>query len=678
MPYIWKNNKVAVELEELVPRFWNHYSSLKQELYRYKDEPFGIKRLQSGGNGRKMLVDFDTLKEEIQEALGDPRKVENPLELFFEFDADAVDYYAKFKRQGVSLSSEEQQRYIINASVMKAVIKLEQRRISERLQMKGSMQGIWKTLINDMVNFQNWLKVNYNIEHSLPTSRRFKEVLSACKEDLYYPLIKDPKGNGKQNARIVDDRLEMLLNAMFKSQAHKPTPTEVARTYEAFLSGYAEVYNEETGELYNPKEFKSLSKATIVNYINKWQNKIATYKSRSGDRQIYMGSFKPAHDMDLPVDASSLISIDDRQPPFEYEKGKRMWFYLGLDVASQAFTTVVYGKSKEGLIVDFYRQMVRNYVGWGLPLPYELECESSLNSSFKNTLLQNGAMFTNVRIEANNARGKYIERMNGKLRYDVEKKAMGWIARPKAKKESNQAGKEAKIIIPYNQLVNERLKDIENWNNTAHPSEPSISRFDYFLNRQSKNLKPINWHGILPYIGHRTKTSCKVAKIALQGRKRAIAENGKILTGRPLIEKMKMIEGKDLVVFWLDDNEGNVMKALAYIGDKYVCEVMEMPRYNRATAEQTEADKAARALQSAYVATIEAYAKEQTNKIEKVGIIDRTPGTINRNFSFSNLRRFEVKEIEEPEIFEDEDELEFDYQPKAQSNINGWRSAFQQ
>lgn len=676
MPYIWTENKVAVELEELVPRFWNKINSLQVEINRYKNKPYGIKRLQIGGNGRKLLIDYDSLKEDIKEALGDPRKIGNPLELFFEFDAEAVQYFAKFKRNGISLSSEEQERYIINASVMKAIINLEQARISERLKMKGSLQGIWQTLINDVTDFQHWLKTNYAIEHTLPVSRRFKDLLKACKNDLYYPLIKDPEGKTKQNARVVYDREEMLFNAMFKNNKHKPTPTEVARYYEAFISGYAEVYSEDTGEIYDPKDFKPISKSTIVSYINKWQNKIATYKSRSGDRQVYMGAFKPAHDMELPTKASSLISIDDRQPPFLYAKGKRLWFYLGLDVASQTFTTVVYGKTKEGLIYDFYRQMVRNYVGWGLPLPYELECESSLNSSFKDTLLRNGNMFNNVRIEANNARGKYIERMNGKLRYDVEKKAMGWLARPTAKKESNQLSKEEQKIIPYDDLVNERLKDLENWNNSPHPKDETISRFDYFMNNQSDKLTPINWHGILSFIGFKTETSCNVAKVTLQGRKRAIAEDGKILTGAPLIEKMKMIEGKDLVVYWLDDNKGNVMKAFAYINDKYVCEVMEMPRYNRAIAEQTEQDKEARTLQSAYVATIEAYSKQQLNKIENINVIDNTPKTLNRNFSFPNVRRFEVKETKEIEVFEDD--TEFEYNPSVPSNINGWKRTFQQ
>ena len=675
MPYQFSHNEIAVELDELVPRFWNCLKSLQSELYRYKEKPFGIKRLQVGGNGRKLLINFDTLPTNIQEALGDPRKVNHPLEPFFEFDADAVRYYGKFKRAGLALKPEEQEKYIINASVMQAVIKLEQSRIQERIKMRGSLRGITETLIYDVESFQNSLKVIHQVEHTLPTSKRFKECLKQFKTESYYSLIKDPNGTAKQNARKVDDRMEMLFNALFKNQLHKPTPTEVARNYDAFLNGYAEVYNEDTGELYNPKDFKSLTPATIISYINKWENKISTYKSRSGDRQVYMGDFKPHHQMDLPTLAGSIISIDDRQPPFVYNsQGDRVWFYLGVDIASQCFTTFVYGKTKEGIIVDFYRQMVRNYTEWGFCLPYELECESSLNSSFKDTLLRPGAMFHEVKIEANNARGKYIERMNGKLRYEVEKSAFGWLARPKAKSEANQLSSAKKQIIPYDILVNERLLELEQWNNSPHPENKDCSRWDYFAQNQNPNLKPTNWNAILPVIGYKTPTSCNGGYIKLQGKKRAIAEDGKILTGEALIQQMKIIEGKEFDVYWLDGNDGQVLKALVYLNDRLICEVMEMPRYNRATIERTDADNEAIKLQSAYVASVDAFEKRQRNRIENIQIVDNTPIAINSNFKIPNLKRYEARE-QPVEVFEDENDDDL-VLVSNQSPSTGWRSNF--
>lgn len=677
MPFIYEHNKVAVELEELVPRFWNTLNSLQYAIYRYKEKQFGIKRLQVGGNGRKLLIDFDTLKPEIQEALGDPRKVENPLELFYKEDADARRYYSTFKRNGLALKQDEQERYVINASVMNAVIELEQKRIN----LRGSSRGVIDTLIYEVESFQNALKVNYGYEHTLPVSKRFKQALKAYKDNKYYSLIKDPNGTGKQNARKVDDRVEMILNALFKNQSHKPSPTEIARSYEAFLSGYAQVYNEDTGELYNPKEFPKLSEATIINYLNAWKNRIATHAARSGNRQAYMGQYKPHHQMELPKLAGSIISIDDRQPPFIYnEKGDRLWYYIGMDVASRCFTTFVYGKSKEGLIVDFYRQMVRNYTDWGFCLPFELECESSLNSSFRDSLLKPGAMFQEVRIEANNARAKYIERAFGELRYGHEKQEAGWMARPTAKSEKNQIGAlqakgKKEMVVPYDQLVNMTLSNLVDWNNKPHPENTEVSVWEYFKENQNPNLKPTNWAAILPVIGYKTKTSCKLGYITLQGEKRAIAEANEILLGEALIEKMKIIEDKEVDVYWLDGNDGTVLKALVYYKERLICEVMPMPKYNRAKAERVDGiDDKAYQLQSAYVASVEAFAKRQRNNIESINIIESKPKKQSNGFTIPNLKRFELNE-EPVEVFEDENE---DNLVLISNNApsKGWRSNF--
>lgn len=682
MPYKWDNNKVAVEPSELIPQFWNTLGALQKQLQRDKDKTYGLKSLTIGGKGRRLLIDFDTLTKTQQEKLGDPRKANHPLENYFKFDPDAVRYYSKFKRDnGSYLSADEQEKYIINASVLKAVIALEEARIQERIKMRGKLIGIVETLRLDVISFQNSLKVLHNVEHSLPTSPRFKEALKEFKNaeqtGNYFSLIKDPKGTKALNALKVDSTVEMLLNALFKNQLHKPTPTEVARNYEAFINGYSEVYNEDTGELYDPKGFPSLSQSTVISWINKWENKIATHKARSGDRQTYMGAFKPHHQMDLPVFAGSLLSIDDRQPPFWYDNNRnRAWFYIGIDVASQCITSVVYGKSKEGIIHDFYRQIVRNYTEWGLCLPSELECESSLNSSYKDTLLRPGAMFDNVRIEANNARGKYIERMFGKVRYDLEKQNIGWIARPSAGSEANQSSSTQTKPIPYDQLINDRMLDLEKWNNMPHPTEKEMTRFDYFLAKQHPELKPTNWESILPYIGFKTPSSCQVGYVTLQGKKRAIAENGKILTGEALIQKMKMIEGKDLDIYWLDGNDGKVIKSLAYLKDtnKLVCEIMELPRYNRATLERTAQDEAARTLQSSYVASVEAFTKQQLNKIENIQIINNAPRTLNSNFQFSTLKRYEARE-ETAHVFDnDEQEPEKELVPVAPAQ--NWRNQF--
>ena len=692
MPHFYNNTeKVAVAVDELVPRFWRSQNVLSNAISRNHDNIYGIKALQRGCRGRQLLVDFDTLPFHIQEKLEDPRKLEHALLYFYKTDCVAVNYYTTFRRpDGMYLTAEEQQRYITNASVLIALLKLKEQHTTQRITKGMPLRGLHTFLCNESNSFNLYLEKKEMPMHNLPTNPiRFKEVLTEFEtpfndgvrdwEYNFMRIVKDVEGSRKTNAIKVDERVNAVLNGLFVGIQHKPTMTEVYQVYDTFLNGYAEIWNEDTGEMYNPEEFPKLSKSTIKNWLTKFENKIASHSKRSGNRQKFKSDFIPHAQTALPTMAGSLLSIDDRQPPFWYNKGKRLWFYIGLDVASRCITAFVYGKSKDGIILEFYRQLVRNYHDWGLNLPYELECESSLNASFKQTFLQPGYMFQEVRMEANNAQGKYIERMFGKLRNNKEKKAIGWIARPHAKSESLQAGKGKTQIIPYQQLVDERLADLEDWNNEPHDEDASLSRWEYFLSKQKADLPETNYRRLLPYLGYKVATSCKAGYISLQRQKRAIAEDGKILTGDALIEKMKQIESKDIEVYWLDDNAGNVLKAMAYIGDRYICEVMEMPKFQRAKAEQTEQDLINKALQDAYTMTVVRFAERQMKAIENIGVLNNTPKPV-RKFRIGQLKRFEADTESIPETIEamNEDDEHILYNPSTGTeNTLAWKRSFQ-
>ncbi|MFV0397360.1 MAG: hypothetical protein ACK5JU_05010, partial [Bacteroidales bacterium] len=474
-------------------------------------------------------------------------------------------------------------------------------------------------------------RLKESIGHNLPENeRRLREKYNAYKKNGYKELIH--KLHGKVNALKVDDHHEEMLNNLFSGLDHKPSYAETAQIYEGFLSGYVEVINESTGEVYDPKEFQRLSVATVYNHLSKWKNKIGTYASRSGDRQKYMALFKPYHKLLQPEYAGSIISVDDRNPVFEYEMGKRMWFYNGIDLGSEAFTCWVYGTEKAGIILEFYRQMVRNYAMWGLPLPAELEGELNLNASFKDTFLQEGNMFQYVRIEANNARGKRIEQYYRPLRYRYEKKREGWLARPFALDETNQARTEKKTIIPYEEIVSGCLNDIQNWNNTEHSKIKGMSRWDVFLAMQNPKLRPINWHGILPYLGYREETSVNAGIIRFRNDKFLLGMDGVICTGDLLIKMMMQVEGKPVSIYYLDDNQGKVLKAHIYIDNRYVCEAVPQPGYNRARIEQTKEDMVNRELMSKYVNTIESFGKRQKSGLNKLTVTDNRPVTIGNSF----------------------------------------------
>jgi hypothetical protein len=672
MPYKWIENKIAVEKEEIcleywdkesltykrakkidiLGSFWNTYNALKIELYRYKNKPYGLKRLTLGGNGRKLLVDFDTLPRDIQEFLGDPRKADNPLEKYFNVKHECIEYYSTFKRLGKYLEPGEQEKYVINATVIEAALEYLPIWKANRISLGGSTKGAHQNLLNEVVDFNKWLQANQGVTHSLPGNlRTFKKALTEFEDKNYYSIIRDPEGKTAQNARKVDERVFTIIEGLFIDIETKPNQTDIARSYTSFKKGEITVYNEETGEQYNPDEFPVLSNATISAYLAKWESTVATHKKRAGNRQLYINKFVPHAQMELPKYAGSLITVDDRQPPFWYEKGKRMWFYVGFDAASRCVTTFVYGKSKEGIIMDFYRQMVRDYAELGFGLPYEIECESSLNSSFKDSFLKPGRMFSEVKIESNNARSKYAERLIGELR-QIEKKSPGWIARPHAKAESNQMAPGKTKIIPYDQLAQLRIADIQKMRDMPHPDKPEMTRWEYFLNYQHDALKPINWTAILPHLGLYEETSCEGGFIKLQYEKRAIAENGSILKGDELINKFKQIEGKKLDVYWLDGNNGEVLKALAFYKGRLVCEVLPFPKFVRAKLEQTEEDRKAIAIQKAYINTVTGFAKDRTETFEKISI-----GQIDTN----DKAKYEEVEVFDDTTEEDQEIIKYNY-----------------
>ncbi|SFB81043.1 hypothetical protein SAMN05421780_101579 [Flexibacter flexilis DSM 6793] len=632
MPHFW-NNIVVVTKDELVPSFFATWNTLKSEIQRYKDKSYGIKRLQSGGNGRQLLIAFDSLPIEIREALGDPRKLNHIMERFYTVDAEAVRFFSDYRFDDArALSDEHQELYITNACVLNAAIKLMAARRQERITKGGKTTGIMATICSDVASFNEVLKAKYQVQHNLPESeKRFKETFKSYQSEGYVVLVSQKLG--KKNAQKVTDTVLEVLEAMFAKDSQKPTATEIHRRYSLFLAGSAKLINTDTGEEYNPSMFKELSQATVHNYLKSWKSKIATYGIRSGDRQKFMTAFKTPHSLEKPKYAGSIISVDDRQPPFKCLEidGERIWFYNAIDLGSEAFTCWVHGKSKEGIIVDFYRQLVRNYHEWGLPMPHEIEAESALNSSFVDTFLKKGAMFQEVRIEANNARGKRIERYYGELRYRYEKQRTGWLARPFALSEANQAGPDKQPKLLYQTIVDGCLADIEEWNNSPHSVHTDKSRWQVFLENQHPKLKPTNWKGILPHLGFKTQTSCNAGQIRLNNKLFLLGNNGKVALGDELITLMSRCEGQDLDIYWLDGNDGEVIKALVYLrgGSTLMCEAVAKPRYARAVLEQTPDDLAQREIMSAYVATIEAYGRNKRNAIEQVIFIDESKRRFN-------------------------------------------------
>lgn len=658
-PFEYYDGKLGVQTRFIVNGRDAHPESLQLitgQGLRARIQRGATVRLRLPAENTPMLVQFDTLPQKWQEAIvrmwGNPPKLvqQSLFEKNFVRDMSAFDFFSMFRfSDDTSLDSEKVKEYTLNASVLNTAGRIYGMRYKLRKELRGEVRDIWGIITNEVNRFKK------ESGHTLPENEQYlRRVFNEYKKVGYEKLIS--KKHKNINSRKVFDSTEQLLNNMFAGIDHKPTAAEVAGLYDGFLDGYVEVINAETGELYDPKGFKAISESTVRSYLTKWSNEIGTHAKRSGDRQKYMARFKPYHSLSQPKYAGSIVSIDDRQPVFEYMANTRMWFYNGIDLGSEAFVCWVWGKSKEGIITDFYREMVRNYAHWGLNLPAELEGELNLNASFKDTFLKEGNMFQYVRIEANNARGKRIEQYYRPLRYKYEKKREGWLARPFALSEANQAGAGKKKIIPYDAIVQGCLRDIWLWNNSEHSKIKGMSRWDVFMSMQNPDVRKTNYHGILPYLGYKTETSVNAGIMRFRNSEFLLGMDGVVAVGKRLINLMEQIEHHDVVIYWLDDKSGGVLKAHVYFNNRFICEAIEKPNYNKARIEQTDEDMINRELMSKYTSTVDGFGRHQRKQLDNVIVVDNRPVTIGNTFEMPGLSTYVVSS-ETARVLEDaEDE----------------------
>ena len=656
-PYETYNALIGVKLSFIVKdedkRDTHSLDLLSYSAYEKRVRRDKKLKLRSGkGLNNCVLLNWSYLpncwKEKFKEEFGSPVLNTNPLAEYFSINPDAKRWFAKYEiAPGEFLAPEQQEQYTINASVLDALELLKNARETSRKMRGTSLRGLWPSLREDVKRFNENLIQIHGIKHNLPTSRKLKPTLENYQENEFISIIDGRAKN--QSAQVVSDKMIDIWKNIFAGQRdYKPDYAEVHKRYLSFLAGMIDIINADTGEIYDRKDpdFVKVSRQTVYKYQSSWEHRLPSHAKRSGDRQVFQTKNIPFHKLRKVKLSGTLISVDDRQPPFKNLKGNRIWFYNAIDLGSEAFTTWVYGDTKEGIILEFYRSMVRNYVEWNMKLPLGLECESSLNSSYKDTFLSPGAMFQDVRIEANNARGKRIEAYYRNLRYQYEKKREGWLARPHAKLESNQQSGHKVPQLPTERIVQECLMDIAKWNNSLHSNQelyPGLTRWDVFIDHQNPVLDKYdyNWDAILRGLGYSTQTSMNAGRIILQGMHRVVGHNGHVATSAALINIMKQIEGQKVEVRWLDDNKGHVLKALVYKNDVLVCELLDDLEYSRSAHEMTEDDLERRKLSHAYRSTVEQFIKDGKQSISNITIIENeAPAPQGNRFVMPGLKTY--------------------------------------
>lgn len=624
------NGKLCISMRELVDGGIMTIPNYKQLAARKK-----IDIARRGDRGGCALVVVDSFppryKEDIYTRFPDSDSVRLAgwVRSNYEIDQSAVVFFHDPEKTGLDLKPEKIREYITNASVLNTCIRLyDNARTYQRIAGDKYDWGKMAAAVDS-------LRVQFG--HTLPGSMlRFRKKVAEYRREGYGCLISGKFGN--QSARKVDYRTERLILGI-AVLPNKPFNTNVAEMYNQFVCGELDVYDPETGELFNPDDFtdrdgepRVLSETTINNYLNKPKNRVLI-EHKLSSWSTFMHEQMPHMHRHAPEFSFSKISFDDRDLPRKLKDTKaRPKAYYAYDVASQCVVGFAYNRNKNvDLVVDMFRSMFRliDRKGWGCPA--QVEVENHLMSQWKDSFLKAGVMFPFVRFCApQNSQEKYAEPMNGAKKKAVEHRNHLGIGRFYAKDrhyrtegrkvfdEQNDTY-EDKQYYSWDELVADDMRDVMEFNNSLHPNQkkyPGMTRWQVLEANMNPNLEPINKAVLARFIGDHVETSVRRNSYCRVG------YTDWWLSGTGVLERLAPNNWK-VDAYYLTDDDGNITDVYIYQNGMLVDKLQNVGTFNTADCEQTDADRAVFVEQRKKISGFNAYVRD--NAISSVGVSRARP-----------------------------------------------------
>lgn len=585
------------------------------------------------GKGNYALVAVDSLptpcREKLEEKLpgGPAMDLRHWILSNYELDQAAVTYFMEWAAKYPSgiASGELARKYAVNASVLNCCIKLyENARVRKRLMGEGPYK--WEM----MAAVIETLREEYG--HDLPSSTlRFRKKVNEYREYGYECLISGKFGN--QNKRKVTHKDERLVLSI-KVLPNQPYGSDVHEMYLSFLCGELDVFDLETGELFNPDDFtdkngepKELSESTIRNILNKPSNQLLIEKALRGRTEFYHEQMPHMHRHSGEFSLSQ-ITMDDVDLPRRMKGGAYVHAYYAYDVVSQCRVGLAYGREKDDRLVsecfrDMFRLIARQ--GWGMPAG--IEVEQHLMSKYKEGFLKAGEVFDFVHFCApQNSQEKYAEPLNGAFKTTVAHKNHEGIGRwygkgarrvdqKKVSDSSNHTWEDRKYYT-FEELVADDRRDCDEWNHALHPNQkkyPGMSRWDVLVAKINPTLRPLDKLSLSYYIGERVETSIRRNSTV------RVAYKDWWLSGPEVLEQLEP-NNLGVTACYLPDEEGNPTDVFLFQNGKYIDQVRPVVTYNRVMAEQTDEDRAAYTEQAKIVSHFDKYLRDHA--IAPVGVMD--------------------------------------------------------
>lgn len=623
-------NRLCISMRDLVDGGIMTEPNYKQLASRGR---FDVVRRGGGAAGCYALVAVDSLPQKYQDKVnevypgGAQARLEGWIKSNYELDQAATAFFFSPEKCGIQLPADKAKEYATNASVLNTCIRLYERASTAQKLFGGKYD--WSMMATTIET----LRKEYG--HTLPASTlRFRKKVNEYKANGYACLISGKFGN--QSARKVDYKTERLILGI-AVQPNKPWNTNVLELYNSFVTGELDVYDPETGELFDPEEFtdkygepKALSEATITNYLNKPKNK-ALIDHKLLSYTAFMHEQMPHMHRHHGEFSLSKVSFDDRDLPRKLKDTKiRPKAYYAYDVTSGCCIGYAYNRSKNvDLVVDMFRNMFRllDRQGWGCPA--EVEVENHLMSQWRDSFLRADVMFPFVRFCAPmNSQEKHAEQFNGAKKRSIEHRNHIGIGRFYAKSrqyrtESVKVFDELndtyieKEYYTWDELIADDERDIYEYNHSLHPNQKKykgMTRWDVLVANINPNLRPLDKATIARYVGEKVSTTIRRNSYC------RVAGSDWWLSKVEVIEHLAPNDYK-VDAYYLTDDEGNITDMFIFQNDLYIDKLENIGTYNTARAEQTEEDERIFLEQRKKIAHFNKYMEDHS--IGRIGISER-------------------------------------------------------
>ncbi len=610
------DGRLCISQRELVDGGIMTVANYKQMARRGR---FDVARRGGGNSDSYALAVIDSLPTKYREAVrakfgsGDEVLAAGWFRENYERDMAAVAWFHDRENTGADLPADKIEEYVTNAGVLNCCLRLYTRARDCQKILGNTYQ--WEKMARAVES----LRDQYG--HTLPTSMfRLRKKLADYRKYGYQVLLSGKYGNQTARRMTMKEERVILGIACLENQ---PYNTTVREMYMMFLTGELDVWDVDTGELYDPDDFAKKgedpwipSDATIANYLNKPKNKLLI-KSRHLSRATFMHEEMPHMHRHSGRYALSQITMDDVDLPRRMKGNERVHAYYAYDVVSQCRVGAAYARKKdEALVTECFRDMFRliERHGWGMPAG--IEVEQHLMSKYKDGFLQAGVAFPFVHFCApQNSQEKYAEPMNGAFKRTIAHKNHTGIGRfygkgknrVESKKVSDETNElwEDKRYYTFEELVADDRADNQEWNNAPHPDQkryPGMSRWDVLVANINPGLQSLDKITLSRYIGEKVETSVR--------RNSTVRVNYEDwwLSAPEVLEKLASNDYK-VQAYYLPDEEGRATDVYIFQGDKYIDKVEKVETYNRVYAEQTDEDAAKYIEQRKKVSKFAAYVK---------------------------------------------------------------------